>query len=157
MPASPIIVTDSTVGGMQSTLVFTEQTPGSHTFTVAFRYAFQVEITDSIYYGIRIDTIDTLVVSERAPNSQSSELIDDEKIVSKRTLAQAMGQFRTSDEGSLVVPEMWFEDESKRQWRILIRVKGCRLESGQLVDPRILFVHTIDIPVSGLPPTTLNG
>ena len=157
MPASPIIVTDSTVGGMQSTLVFAEQTPGSHIFTVTFRYAFQVEITDSVYYGVRIDTIETVVVSERAPNSQSSDLINDEKIVSKRTHAQSTGKFRTSDEGSLVVPKMWFENESKRQWRILIRVKGCRLEVGQLVDPRIVFVHTINVPVSGLPPTTLNG
>ena len=157
MPGSPIIVTDFTAGGVPSNVVFAEQVPGSHTFTVTFKYAFNVVLTAAVHEGVRIDTIEILVVSEAASYAQGNEIVSDDIIVSKQTRAQASGQFRASEEGSLVVPETWFEPGARRLWRILIRVKGCRLESGQLIEPRIVFVHTIDVPVSGLPPTTLNG
>ena len=157
MPGSPIIVTDFTVGGVPSNVVFAEQAPKSHTFTVTFKYAFNVVLTESVHEGVRIDTIEILVVSEAASYVQGNEIIGDEIVVSKRTRAHAVGQFRASEEGSLVVPETWFEPGARRHWRVLIRVKGCRLEGGQLIEPRIVFVHTIDVPVSGLPPTTLNG
>ena len=146
-PAPPTV----TVSFVTAPSVFAAQDPGSNVFVVSFAFAFAVA-TPLTASGVRIDSIDTLLVTEVIAAAAALAPIDESIIVFKQSSARPTTGGQVAASGSIVVPRSYFDNGDHRMWTIIIRAKGATLESGQVVTSRAVTAMTVALPVTGNTP-----
>ena len=147
MPPPPVVIRSATANsGIPQ--AFAERTPGSPLLVVRFAYAWLQVVLRKSFDGVNIDTLETLVVAANVPAGQAGlSVVDDSVILSKRSVAQGVGSRFATESGSIVLPVSRLAKPAQRNWTIIVRAKGSLLETGQAIDPRVVYALAVKLPV----------
>lgn len=117
------------------------------TLAVTFDYNVQTFVAEMFrtFRGVRIDTVELLVVAQRIDQEAdgitlpAGAIVVALSVVKTDELAEGF-----SGRGSIVLPATYFEAEAHRTWTIVRRARGCRDTYGAISASRVVsaeFLH----------------
>ena len=118
------------------------------TLAVTFDYKVQTFIAEMFrtFRGVRIDTVELLVVAQRMDQeSEGINLPAGAIVVSLSALKKDELAEGFSGRGSIILPANYFEAEAHRTWTLVRRARGCRDTYGAIGASRVVsaeFSHT---------------
>ncbi len=119
------------------------------TLAVSFSYRVRTSVaaTFRTFRGVRIDTIELLVVARRIEQESDGITLPAGAIVVALSAAQLGAderEERFSGGGSIILPASYFEAEAHRTWTLVRRARGCRDTYGAIGASRVVsaeFLH----------------
>jgi hypothetical protein len=119
------------------------------TLAVTFSYDVRTSVaaTFRTFRGVRIDTVELLVVAQRIEQESDGITLPAGAIVVALSAAQLGADAREerfSGSGSIVLPASYFEAEAHLTWTLVRRARGCRDAYGAIGESRVVsaeFLH----------------
>lgn len=146
----PVSVTgDLGLGGSVLFNVTAQQIDTDATLAVTFSYHARTSVaaTFRTFRGVRIDTVELLVVAQRIDQEADGITLPAGAIVVALSTAQLGADAREerfSGSGSIVLPVTYFEAQAHLTWTLVRRARGCRDEYGAIGASRVVsaeFLH----------------